>query len=254
MTVFQTAKQISPADVARKLGLKEKHGRFCCPFHDDNDPSMACYEDSRRFYCFSCHAKGDATDLWAKVTDTPAKVAAEAVCDAFGLKYSLCNDSDWRSRPAPVRRPAPAESREERARRQRIDDVAQLPQAVWQDWQRGMVLIMREEFEACARLFEVSPDPQGWLWRYAAERASRLRDEMDRLQDIEPKDLAAEVAARRADPARYPGQPVTSEALLRLILDDRLRLASMRLDEQESAYVFRTLQIAPQAGEAVTGC
>jgi hypothetical protein len=38
-----------------------------CPFHDDKNPSMACYEGNRGFYCFSCNTSGNAIDLYRKL-------------------------------------------------------------------------------------------------------------------------------------------------------------------------------------------
>ena len=38
------------------------HGNYamaCCPFHNDNNPSLAIYDD-KFFVCFSCGEKGDA--------------------------------------------------------------------------------------------------------------------------------------------------------------------------------------------------
>ena len=231
MNVFQAAKQISCTDAARKLGLKESHGRFQCPFHDDSHPSMACYEDSRRFYCFSCHAKGDAVDLWARVQRMSLKAAAEDLCSAYGLGYQR-------------------ESREDRAIKQRIDDVALLPQAVWQDWHRGMLALLEEEIGACCRVMEGFPDPEGWLWGLTIRRATALQDEMNRLKAVEAKDLAAEVAQRRARPQDYPDQPPVDEQLLREILAERLRHAGMHLTIEERGYVCRTLQISPEARAA----
>ncbi len=38
-----------------------------CPFHSDNKPSFAMYEDNNSFYCFSCGAKGDSYSLIQQV-------------------------------------------------------------------------------------------------------------------------------------------------------------------------------------------
>lgn len=223
--VFQTAKQISPADVARKLGLKESHKRFCCPFHGDTHPSMAVYEDSKRFYCFACSAKGDATDLWAKVRGVSLKAAAEQVCESFGLQYRQV-------------------SREERERLKRVDDVAMLPEAVWKDWKRGVLSMLEEEVNACTRVMEQYADPEGWIWRFELARAVKAQDALTRLQAVEAKDLPAEIVQLRED-----GQAVVSDEVLRDILDDRLRFAGMKLDAQESDYVHKTLGVTPRAAE-----
>ncbi len=46
--------------IGEKVSLKQKGGRYsgCCPFHDDSSPSFYIFDD--HYYCFGCHAKGDA--------------------------------------------------------------------------------------------------------------------------------------------------------------------------------------------------
>lgn len=224
MNVFQTAKQVSCSEVARRLGLKERRNRWCCPFHDDEHPSMACYENTRRFYCFGCNTGGDAVDLWAKVRGTSLKEAAEQVCRDFGLMYDT-------------------ESRQEVGKRKRTEEVALLPQAVWQDWRRCMLSILEEEINACTRLMETYHDPEGWIWDYALERAVRLQDEFSRLEAVEAKDLAAEVAHWRESKKVRTDVPKADGQLMERILSDRLRSAKTRLGPEERDYVFRTLGI-----------
>lgn len=56
-------------EVAQNLGLEiNKEGKCCCPFHNDKHPSMKLYEDTNKFYCFACGAKGDVVDLVKKIT------------------------------------------------------------------------------------------------------------------------------------------------------------------------------------------
>lgn len=229
MSIFHIAKQISPADAARRLGLTESHGRFSCPFHDDHHPSMACYADTRRFYCFTCHARGDATDLWAKVRGLTPRAAAEELCAEFAV-------------------PCSREDRAEQERKQRIDAVAMLPQAVWQDWHRGQIALLEGQIDAAVALMQSFPDPEGWLWQFALDRVTLLQDELNRIKGIEPRLLAAEVAERRAEPQAYAGQIGITEELLRRILADRLRHTGMRLDPKEADYVYRTLQISSPQG------
>jgi len=37
-----------------------------CPFHVDREPSLSLYLNTDRFYCYSCQAKGDLVDLYAR--------------------------------------------------------------------------------------------------------------------------------------------------------------------------------------------
>lgn len=39
----------------------------CCPFHDDNSPSLAIYKDKQRFHCFGCGERGDVIDFVRKL-------------------------------------------------------------------------------------------------------------------------------------------------------------------------------------------
>ncbi|MBQ2952483.1 MAG: hypothetical protein IJE07_02895 [Clostridia bacterium] len=254
MNVFQTARTVNPADVARMLGLKESQGRFCCPFHDDNHPSMACYADSRKFYCFACMARGDATDLWAKVTGLTPRMAAEAVCKAFDLKVTedfVKMDPVRRNGSGP--RQLPPEDPAEKARRLRTQEVAALPDMVLDDWRTAMLSLLTIEIDACEQLFEAFPDPAGWMWHMSIRRMTRLSDERHRLKAVPLTQLAAEAAERRADAnggLALPGQLEITAPLLRDVLNDRLRKKGMQLTAQERTWVCRTLQI-PEEDVAV---
>lgn len=50
--------------VASDLGPPAKrHGRWllwCCPFHDDHEPSFGVTADNGRWHCFGCGKSGDA--------------------------------------------------------------------------------------------------------------------------------------------------------------------------------------------------
>ena len=52
-----------------RIGTRNARGRYIqvkCPFHEDNDPSMAVYE--RNYYCHGCRAHGDIID-WIRHRD-----------------------------------------------------------------------------------------------------------------------------------------------------------------------------------------
>lgn len=57
------AKQIPILEIAEpNLAKIKRVGRChmaCCPFHADKTPSLAFYEDTNSFYCFSCGKGGD---------------------------------------------------------------------------------------------------------------------------------------------------------------------------------------------------
>lgn len=237
MTIFQVARQISAEDAARRLGLQERSKRFLCPFHDDHNPSMACYANTGLFYCFSCHAKGDATALWAKVKELPMLEAARDLCAA----YNLAIPEEARPKWIP---PGQMEAiRREKERQKRIDEVAMLPHAVWEAWQGFLVQALEESIEANTRLLQAHPDPEGWRWQYALGRISALTDEQNRVKAIAPAKLAEEAAERRQQPCPAWDQPHPDVKLLQAILEEHLRNTGMRLTPEEAAYVRKTLCI-----------
>ena len=85
MTLFKLVKQkISVSDAAEHYGLQvSRNGMTCCPFHDDQYPSMKLNE--RYFYCFSCGATGDVIDLVARLFDLSSYEAAQKLAQDFGI-------------------------------------------------------------------------------------------------------------------------------------------------------------------------
>lgn len=64
-------REISPRDYVEALTGEpvDRYGRFCCPAHDDTNPSAVAYEEpGRGWYCFTCGAGGSAIDLARFVT------------------------------------------------------------------------------------------------------------------------------------------------------------------------------------------
>ena len=59
----------------------------CCLFHAEKTPSLCLYPDSGGFYCFGCHAHGDATALYAQALSLSPLEAAKRVCADFGYDY-----------------------------------------------------------------------------------------------------------------------------------------------------------------------
>lgn len=79
MTLFQKARSISAAEVARRAGLllKQKGSRewCCCPLHKEKTPSCCFYPDGS-WFCFGCGAGGDAISLYQQLYRVTAKDAA----------------------------------------------------------------------------------------------------------------------------------------------------------------------------------
>ena len=75
----------------------EKKGSnyFClCPFHNDKNPSLALYPETKSFFCFSCNTGGPIERFIAKVENIPIR---EAYKKLYGNNYefnALANDID----------------------------------------------------------------------------------------------------------------------------------------------------------------
>lgn len=89
MTAFVACKAISVKDAADRAGLHltqkgNKHWTNC-PLHDDKTASLAVYDDGRGWYCFSCHAGGDAVKLYELLYKLPPVDAAKRLMADFAL-------------------------------------------------------------------------------------------------------------------------------------------------------------------------
>lgn len=179
MTVFQAARQISCNDAAEKLGLRGQRtgsgkGVWCCPFHQDNTPSMTCFDKDNRYYCFSCHASGDAASLYAKVLGLRPVEGAKAALQAFGL------DVPEQDKPqGPFLRP-------ERIRRGVL--------AVQRQFRKGLAAMIQAKADAMTLCMEKSPDPDSWLWNAALQHACKVQEEVHRLEGLTDEEFALEIA------------------------------------------------------------
>lgn len=85
MTLFESVKDaVTPRMAAERYGLQV--GRtdiICCPFHNDQTPSMKLNQNC--FYCFGCGAHGDVIELTAKLFNLPAAEAAKKLAADFGV-------------------------------------------------------------------------------------------------------------------------------------------------------------------------
>ena len=91
MTVFDACKGISAKDAADRAGLHltqkgDKHWTNCF-LHDDKTASLAIYDDGG-WYCFSCHAGGDAVKLYELLYDLKPADAAKKLTADFSLTPS----------------------------------------------------------------------------------------------------------------------------------------------------------------------
>jgi len=80
-------RNIKDSVTARQVGecyglVFGRNGMARCPFHNERSPSMKV---DRRYYCFGCHATGDAVDLAVQLLGLKPKEAAERIAHDFGL-------------------------------------------------------------------------------------------------------------------------------------------------------------------------
>jgi hypothetical protein len=64
--LIRPPQQVSRGSLIDVIGEPLVDGKLCCPFHDDSTPSLHIYPD--HFFCYGCHARGDAID-WLMITE-----------------------------------------------------------------------------------------------------------------------------------------------------------------------------------------
>jgi len=60
---LQKLRELPIEGVAERLGLKVKHHKALCPFHNDNHPSLSFKVSKNTYRCYVCGASGDNIDL-----------------------------------------------------------------------------------------------------------------------------------------------------------------------------------------------
>ena len=88
MIDFNLIKQhVTARQAAETYGLTvRRNGMARCPFHDDKTPSLKLDE---RYYCFGCHATGDAIDFTANFFHIGLREAAEKLAADFSLPEAI---------------------------------------------------------------------------------------------------------------------------------------------------------------------
>lgn len=100
-TAFDRCRDIPAVEVARTAGIPlRRHGNrewCCCPIHKEKTPSC-CFYPNGRWYCFGCHAGGDAVDLYVALHGGSKLEAANALAN-IDLPHAVI-PSTHQSRPA----------------------------------------------------------------------------------------------------------------------------------------------------------
>ncbi|CAE7836033.1 dnaG [Symbiodinium microadriaticum] len=106
---------------ARKSNPRRRDFWACCPFHSEKSPSFHVEDDKGRYYCFGCHAKGDAITFLMEQEAMAFPEAVRHLAELAGL-------------PVPEDRPRDPE-REARAKG--LADVMAAAQDFYRDMLRG---------------------------------------------------------------------------------------------------------------------
>ena len=108
VTVFEAARQADCVQAAERLGLRIRRSGSraftCCLFHAERTPSMCFYPGNGGFYCFGCHAHGDAIALYAQSLNCTSLEAARQICRDFGFQYDEGKRRKHASPQLPARR------------------------------------------------------------------------------------------------------------------------------------------------------
>ena len=85
MNLYEQIKSsLTTRSVTERYGPPIRRGdMICCPFHDDQTPSMKLYGD--HFYCFGCQKSGDVIDLAAQFLGLTNHEAAKRLASDFGI-------------------------------------------------------------------------------------------------------------------------------------------------------------------------
>lgn len=85
MNIFETVKAaVTVRQAAEYYGLNvSRNNMVCCPFHNDQHPSMRLNEDY--FYCFGCGATGDVIEFVARLFGLSSYEAAQKLAYDFGI-------------------------------------------------------------------------------------------------------------------------------------------------------------------------
>lgn len=60
-----------------------------CPFVPEKDPSFNVYSDSNKFYCYSCHERGDLIHFVSKYENITFNQACDKIADNAGIHYEI---------------------------------------------------------------------------------------------------------------------------------------------------------------------
>ena len=80
--------------VGSKTDLRRVGSRLTglCPFHDERTPSFSVNVQDKLFYCFGCHAKGDAIGFVEQTEGLDFRESVEFLAERYGVELELENE------------------------------------------------------------------------------------------------------------------------------------------------------------------
>ncbi len=166
--VFEVIRERVPAKCAAEAyGLYFRAGRARCPWHEDNHPDLAFYQDGT-CYCHACHHGGDAADLTAQIFGLSMIGAVKKINEDFNLGLDLGR---------PVSRAERQKRERERAARRREEERRR------REW--AFLCAVRREADEKVRAAERPARDRDRLWddpafQAALSRRARADNELDR--------------------------------------------------------------------------
>jgi DNA primase len=159
--------------VGSKTDLRRVGSRLTglCPFHDERTPSFSVNAQDKLFYCFGCHAKGDAIGFVEQTEGLDFREAVEFLAERYGVELELENEDPQ------------AEAR--RRRRERLlallDRAARFYESyLWESAEASRArdyLAGRGLSEEVLRQFRVGYSPSAWDRMLLGARQSGFSEE-----------------------------------------------------------------------------
>ena len=69
-----------------------------CPFHNEKTPSFSVNQEKGVYYCFGCHAQGDAIDFVRQIEGLDFVGAVEVLASRSGISLRYTEKTEGRSR------------------------------------------------------------------------------------------------------------------------------------------------------------
>lgn len=146
--------------ISEYVPLRRQGARFVglCPFHSEKSPSFGVSRGKDFYYCFGCHATGDAISFLRHVEGLGFMEAVEKLAERSGIEIPRTDDVGQEA------------LRRARARRERLAELMAVAQAYFEEQlyehpQAGIArdeLVKRKVTPESAATFHLGYAPAGW--------------------------------------------------------------------------------------------